>query len=184
MISDIINSMDRKIVIGAILAFVVISVIVFVMYQQQEDYVQEEDFGPEEEADIHDGTYYEPVEQGSILDECGSQETQYKRDMCWKFEAFDYLDPERCLNIEENSDKIICLRTIARDTEGKGAMLAVCNQYLADDAFQKYRCHSEVAKELIDYTICDAMPLEHQGICFNLVDAENPYPETRDWVDS
>lgn len=169
--------MDRKLLIGIALGFILISAIIFVLYQQQESVVPNDDFGPEDEFEIYDDTYYAPVEQGSILDECGTQETQYKRDLCWRFEAFDTMNPALCLNIGEYSDRIICIRAIARDTEGKGAMLSVCDQYIKDDEAQRYRCHSEVAKELIDYGICDAMPEAYREICLRLVDAENPYPE-------
>lgn len=172
--------MNRKI-FGAVLAFIIVSLIVFVLYQQQEALVPDSDFGPVSEDEIYDEDYYAPVEQGSVLDECGSQETRYKRDLCWRFDAFEAMDPELCLNIEANADKIICIRTVAIDVGGgKRDMLAVCDKYIVGNEFQRYRCHSEVAKELIDYSICDAMPLEYKGICVALVDSENPYSETRE----
>jgi len=170
--------MDRRI-FAVVLAFIVFSTIVFVLYQQQESLVPDGDFGPASEDEIYDEEYYSPVVQGSILAECGTQETQYKRDMCWKFDAFDAMDPGFCLNIENYADRVICVRTIARGTQGgKGEMLAVCNDYLSDDDFQRYRCQAEVAKELLDYSICDAMPFDYKAICVSLVDAENPYPGT------
>jgi len=170
--------MQQKIIIGAILAFIVFSAIVFVLYQQQEaEPVQANGL---DEIYEHSQSFDEedlvPVEQGSILSECGSQETQYKRDLCWLFEATEEVNGEKCLNIEERPVRIDCVRTVAVDTEGENQeKLAVCNQYFSDDEPQRFMCHSTIAKEFLDYSICDAMPIQpnnYKEHCVSVVSGE------------
>ena len=203
--------MQQRIVFGVIIAVIAISIIVFVLYQAQEaqplvqDYPLEfEDLPPVED-------YYTPVEPGSILSECGQQETEYKRDLCWLFEAGKETDASKCLNIAERPRRIDCIRAVARDFESaetkqriancearfstdtfeerkqlyacldemlpemKQEKLAICNQFLADDQQQVYMCRSEIARDFIDYDICDAMPtqpIDYKEHCHFIVDME------------
>jgi len=199
--------MEQKTAIGVLIAIIVVCGIIFVLYQQQESQPLEEeyepDFGPVPGVEID---YAAPV-PGSILDECGTQETQYKRDLCWRFEAYDEMNAEKCLNIEENSDRVICIRAIARDFQSEPVLekeavcdsyftessakafscyeallpeirsekLAICNQYFKDGEMQLYRCHAEVARELLDYSVCDAIPKQaYKDNCYFIIDFENP----------
>lgn len=211
--------MRTKLVLGAILAFIVFSAIVFTLYQQQEALRGEQEYEPDlgelpfvEESDIT------PVAQGSVLSECGSQENQYDKDFCWFFEAYEEMAPDKCLNVEERPRRIDCLRAIARDFESeetqqalddcnathtdfegyydcveglvpkmKNEKLSICNAYFSDDETQKYRCHAEVARELMDYSICEDIPESTQNYyrknCFWIVDLENPLVDnsTLEW---
>lgn len=192
--------------IGAVLAVVVVFGGIFVLYQTQEPETGEDDFevdfGPVPTVDVD---YTTPVEPGSILNECGVQETQYKRDLCWRFESLDEANAEKCLNIVERPDRIICIRAIARDFESeavkediarcdsyfsesiekgfacyepvlikmKSEKLAVCNEFFDDDEVQRFRCHAEVARELLDYSICDAMQVQaYKDNCYFILDFE------------
>jgi hypothetical protein len=136
--------MEQKNIIYGILGVIVLCGIVFILYQQQESQPPQ-DFELEEE-DLEESWYYDadptPVEQGSILQECGQQETSYKRDLCWRFEAFDSQDPEKCLNIESEPDRITCLRTLARDfiAPDVQAKLDECDETYYNDNAGYYAC--------------------------------------------
>lgn len=202
--------MKTKIVLGAILAFIIFSAIVLVLYQQQESQPVEEGYEPDlGELPFIDESELQPVEPGSVLGTCGTQATQYDRDFCWFFEAVEEFDAEKCLNVEERPRRIDCIRAIARDFESEETeqalkdcnssyykdimgylgcveglapqmreeKLAICNKYFAEDETQKYRCHAEVARELLDYTPCENIPLSKKNYrdnCFWIVDLENP----------
>jgi hypothetical protein len=209
--------MQSKIIVGAIVGLVVISGIVFLLYQQQESQPLEQEYEPSFGDTPFDEEELKPIESGGVLDECGSQGTQYLRDLCWLFLAGDELDASKCLNIVERSARIDCIRGVAKAFESEATTkeleacaqllapaqddedlaadnlgrfydcldaieptlkedkLAICNRYLADDEPQLYMCHSEIARELLDYSICDAMPtspnnyMEH---CIWILDSE------------
>ncbi len=209
--------MEQKNIVYGVLAVAVACGLVFVLYQQQEAQPAEDyELG---EEDLEESWYVDadpaPVEEGSILQPCGQQETSYKRDLCWRFEAFDYQDPERCLNIEYGPDRIICIRSIARDfvsldiqeklgeceetysddnpgyyacispydAQFKNDKLAICNEYFSENISQKYRCHAEVARELLDYDICYAISDQAgRENCVWIVDFENPGVEVDEFT--
>ncbi len=122
----------QKIILIAILVFVVITVIVFVAYQIQESVPIEEEYVPEIDEFGFTEEELVPVEAGSILDECGSQDTPYARDLCWLYEAGDELNASKCLNIEERPMRINCIRAIAVafQSEGTLAKIEACNALL------------------------------------------------------
>ena len=199
--------MDQKtMAIGAVIAVIIVFGLVFVLYQQQESMPKEEDFeldlGPVPTVEVENT----PVEPGSILNDCGTQENSYLADECWLFEAYSELDAEKCLNIGERPRRIDCIRAIARDFESedlresiglcdsyfgesaekalscfenilpkmRSEKLAICNKFFADDEPQKFRCHAEVARELLDYSICDDMQKQnYRDNCYFIVDFEN-----------
>jgi hypothetical protein len=209
--------MQQKIIVGAIVAVVVVSGIVFLLYEQQESQPLEQEY----ESSFGDTPFDEeetiPIELGGVLDECGSQGSGYLRDLCWLFLAGEELDAGKCLNIVERPVRIDCIRGIARDFESeattkalvdcgellspamddeglaadnlgefydcldaieptlKADKLAICNRYLSDDEPQLYMCHSEIAVELLDYSICNAMPTspnDYREHCTGIVDSE------------
>ncbi len=168
--------MQQKILFGIVLAFIAISAIVFVLYQQQESQPLVQDYEPDFDQLAFVEEDLVPVEPGSILLQCGLQETQYKRDLCWLFEATAEVNAEKCTNIAERPVRIDCIRTVAVDTGGETAeKLAVCNAYLSDDEPQLYMCHSTVARDLLDYSICEAMPEkpnDYKAHCIWIVDSE------------
>ena len=98
-----------------------------------------------------------PVEEGSILDSCGSQDTQYARDLCWLYEAGDELDASKCVNIEDRPMRINCIRSIAVafQSESTSAKIVECNDLLLDiesendfDSFKIekfYQCYEPLA---------------------------------------
>jgi hypothetical protein len=202
--------MKTKIVLGAILAFVIFSAIVFVLYQQQEAQPLEEEYEPNlGELPFIDEADLKPVGAGSVLADCGTQATQYDKDFCWFFEAVEEFDADKCLNVEERPRRIDCIRAIARDFESEQTQqgfedcnasfyqdimgyldcvdrlvprmgdekLAICDKHFSDDETQRYRCHAEIARELMDYSICEAIPpskKNYRDNCFWIVDLENP----------
>ncbi len=200
--------MRTKIVLGAILAFIVFSAIVFALYQQQEAQPIEEEYEPDlGELPFIDEANLDPVEPGSVLGKCGTQATAFDRDFCWFFEALDEADPDKCLEVEERPRRIDCIRAIARDFESEQTQqgfedcnasyyedifgyldcidglvpkmgkekLAICNEYFENDETQRYRCHAEVARELLDYSICEAIEKKnYRDNCIWIVDLENP----------
>ncbi len=124
----------QKIIIIAVLVFIVIAAIVFVAYQFQESVPIEEEYVP----DIDEFGFTEDelvsVEEGSILDDCGTQDTLYARDLCWLYEAGDELDASKCANIEDRPMRINCIRgiAVAFQTEETIAKMVVCNELLLD----------------------------------------------------
>lgn len=170
--------MQQKIAVGIILAFIVFSAVVFVLYQQQEAQPPPEDNLDEifksSQSFVEEDLV--PVERGSILLECGTQESEGKRDLCWLFEATAEVNAAKCMNIVERPARIDCLRTVAVDTEGSIVeKLGVCDQYLSDDEPQRFMCHSTVAKEFLEYSICEAMPEQpnnYKAHCISIVDGE------------
>ena len=198
--------MLQRIAIGAIVAFIAVSAIVFVLYQQQESQPLVQDHDP---VLLDFPVDEQPIapEQGSILLQCGTQETQYKRDLCWMFEASDGLDASKCLKIVERPVRIDCIRVVAKLFESpetsqqiaaceesfseeipslfkclevlepqiRAEKLSVCDSFLSDDVPQLYMCRSEVAKELFDKSICDAMPeqpTDYKAHCHWILDSE------------
>ncbi len=173
--------MDQKIIVGAVLAVIAISAIIFVLYQQQEQQDPFQEYEPPfDDLGVAEGNF-NPTGPEQTLDECGTQDNQYDRDFCWKFEAFAELNASKCLNIEENSEKIICIRAIARDigitVEDK---VAICDAFLSNDEPQRYLCYTEVAREMVDYGVCESMPSapnDYRQTCIEAVDLENTFPE-------
>lgn len=195
----------KTIAVGAVLAFVAFSAIVFVLYQQQqqnqpleEDYQKEFsdlEFVPDELA---------PVAGDSILHGCGALETQTEKDICLGLEATNNQNADECLLISERPARIDCLRAVAVDFESdsmkekialcneipveeytayfdciyalegqmKQEKLSVCNKYFADDETQKFMCQSEIARYLVDFTICDPMPENFKAHCIQMVESE------------
>jgi len=208
MVSDIIETgMDQKLAVGLVIAFVAISAIVFVLYQQQEGGPKEIDYEPDfDELDLLQESDV-PVGQDSILEECGSQETQYKRDLCWQFEAFNSQDAGKCINIEASVEEGNCIRAVAKNflseqnrlaiescqasfpsefekfyecldriyPSVKQDKLGICNSRFSGQPIWLYRCHMDVASELLDQDICTAIPAQYQNyrqMCFNAVESE------------
>lgn len=124
--------MDWRIVAGAVAAFVVFSVLVFFLYQQQEAQPVEQEYEPSfGDTPFNEEELFAP-EPGSVLGECGSQETDYKRDLCWLFLAGDNLDAGQCMNISERPVRIDCIRAVAVDFESPETTegLAACDALL------------------------------------------------------
>ncbi len=197
--------MGSKILVGAVLGFILISVAVYVLYQQQEAQPQEQDYETEfSDLPPPEDDYVAP-QPGSILQECGQQETQHSRDMCWLYEAADELDASKCLNIESRPTRISCIRGLAVGYESDATYekemacgeryaddlgqffdcidaliptlrqekLSICDQFLADDQTQMYLCKTDVAKELVDYSICETMPTNFKESCMHVVSTED-----------
>lgn len=199
--------MDKRIIAAAIIALIAIAAIVFALYRQQEAQPPEQDY----KQDYNDLGYEEqglvPLEENSLLEECGTQTTGYMRDLCWLFKAGDGLDASKCLNIESRPTRIDCIRSIASNYQSeelqakidacdsllqesmapfyicienleprvRSEKTAICDKYLADDATQRYLCHSTVAVELNDTAICDALPTQptdFKAHCLSMVAGE------------
>ena len=124
----------QKIIIIAVLVFIVIAAIVFVAYQIQESALVEEEYVPEIDEFGFTEEELVPVEEGSILDDCGTQDTPYARDLCWLYEAGDELDASKCANITDKPMRINCIRGIAVvfQTEETIAKIDACNLLLLD----------------------------------------------------
>jgi len=197
--------MEQKYVLAAVLILIVAAGAIFVLYQQQEDQPQVQDYPYEFEDLPPDETDYVTPEPGSILQGCGSQETQYGKDMCWLFEASEELNAEKCKNIAEEPTKIDCIRGVAIDYMSNSSRskalqceesysdnltqlfhcldsmlpvltvekLGICNQFLLGNETQLYLCKTGVAKELVDYTICETMPTNFKENCIHQVSTED-----------
>jgi len=124
----------QKIIIIAVLVFIVIAAIVFVAYQIQESAPIEEEYVPEIDEFGFTEEELTPVEEGSILDDCGTQDTSYARDFCWLYEAGDELDASKCANIVERPIRINCIRgiAVAFQSEEMFAKTDACNLLLLD----------------------------------------------------
>ncbi len=160
---------SQKIIIIAVLVFIALAAIVFVLYQAQEAAPAEIEYVPSINEFGFTGEELITVEEGSILDECGTQDTQYVRDLCWLYEAGDELDASNCMNIEERLMRINCIRAVASvfQTEETFAKIELCNEILLDiesenelDPFKVtkfYECfeplHPQIRAEKI--AICD-----------------------------
>jgi len=124
----------QKIIIIAVLVFIIITAIVFVAYQIQESAPLEEEYVPEIDEFGFTEEELIPVEEGSILDDCGTQDTAYVRNLCWLYEAGDELDASKCANITDRPMRINCIRgiAVAFQTEETIAKIDACNLLLLD----------------------------------------------------
>ena len=122
----------QKIIIIAILVFIVIVAIVFVAYQIQESVPIEEEYVPEIDEFGFTEEELIPVEEGSIFDECGTQNTSYARDLCWLYEAGDEFDASKCANIVDRPMRINCIRGVAVGFQSESilAKIDACNELL------------------------------------------------------
>jgi hypothetical protein len=134
--------MDKRIIAVAIIALIAIAAIVFVLYQQQEAQPLEQDYAPDYNNLGYDTQDLVPLEENSILDECGTQTTSYMRDLCWLFEAGDEFDASKCLNIESRPAKIDCIREIAATYQSMAlqAKLDACDVLKQESMARFYVC--------------------------------------------
>jgi hypothetical protein len=134
--------MDNRIIAIAIIAFIAIAAIVFVLYQQQESRPLEQDYEPSTPGLGPDAAGLVPVEPGSVLDACGSQETSYMRDMCWLFEAGYDFEASKCLNIGDRPARIDCIRSVAigYQSEAVQAKLDACDALMQTSMDSFYNC--------------------------------------------
>jgi len=125
----------KTIAIGAVLAFVAFSAIVFALYQQQQSQPLEQDYAKE----FSDLEFVEeeltPVAADSIMQGCGSLETQAEKDICLALEASNSQNPDECLLISEKPAQIDCIRAVAVDFESDSTKekIAECENIPVED---------------------------------------------------
>ena len=155
----------KTIAIGAVLAFVAFSAIVFVLYQQQQSQPLEQDY----EKEFSDLGFVEeeltPVAGGSILQGCGALQTQAEKDICLALEAGNEQNAEKCLLISEKPAQIDCIRAVAVDFESDSTKeeMALCDEIPVED----YAAYLDCANPLLPQ-----MTQEKLSVC-NKYFAEN-----------
>ena len=163
--------MDQKLIFGVVIAFIVIGIVSFALYQQQQSQPIEEEYEPDfgfsptvEEGMASTGSGDEP------WGDCSSLSTQGSRDLCWSFLAGDEQNVRLCDNIVEVSRKVICIEAVAIVLLDE----SICEQEWPDNLDRRYRCVRNVARENLDYSLCDSMPQIYKDKCIVALEAEDP----------
>lgn len=142
--------MDKRIIAVAIIAVIAIAAIIFVLYQQQEAQPLEQDYEPNYDDLGYEEQDLVPLEENSLLEECGTQTTSYMRDMCWLFEAGYEFDASKCLNIESRPTRIDCIREIAAtyQSEALQAKLDACDSLMQESMAPFYDCLGKLESQV------------------------------------
>ncbi len=166
--------MDQRILLGGAIVFIAIVVLSFYLYQQQLSQPVEEEFEPDfgAIATVEEGTGTPGIE-APTYGNCPNIESQYDRDLCWSWQAGEEKNVRLCDNIQGESRKVICIEVVAielLDTQ-------ICSQEFPDNKDRLYSCITGIAREELDYSLCEAMPPPYKGRClYALEEEERLYP--------
>jgi len=155
-------------IIAIAVVFIAAGLAFYLVYMQQ----QSQPIEQEPELDLGDiPTVEEGVGSGALAPNagtCPNQATQYDKDLCWLWQAADEKDFVLCDNIQEKPLRINCIEGIARDTVND----KICGQKFSDNEILLYDCITQVARENLDYSLCDKMPEFYKEKCTDILRLE------------
>jgi len=155
-------------IIAIAVVFIAAGLAFYLVYMQQQAQPVEQ----EPELDLGEiPTVEEGVGSGALAPNagtCPNQATQYDKDLCWLWQATDERNADLCDNIQARVVISNCVDGIARtlaDTE-------ICGRKFPNDDYLRYHCIIQVARENLDYSLCDQMPPGYKTMCVTNLEME------------